>query len=102
MSVQSSQEEIMSRALVWLCLVAGSAVPAQPAVAKVIRCDTCMTDPDFRREAEAAGEGTHLVYNLKDNILQQWYVGADTSGEGAKRAMRSSPSRASDSGNASR
>jgi len=92
----------MSRALLWLCLAAGSAVPAQPAAAKAIRCDTCMTDPDFRREAEAAGEGTHLVYNLKDNILQQWYVGAETNGQDSERATHLSPARPSDSANASR
>lgn len=64
----------MSKGLIWLCFVAGGLVVADPAAAKVIRCDVCTADVDFRREAELAGAGTHLVYNLHDNVLQQWYV----------------------------
>ena len=64
----------MSKGLIWLCFVAGGLVVADPAAAKVVRCDVCAADVDFRREAELAGAGTHLVYNLHDNVLQQWYV----------------------------
>lgn len=74
----------MSKGLIWLCFVAGGLVVADPAAAKVIRCDVCTADVDFRREAELAGAGTHLVYNLHDNVLQQWYV---PGGSGVETAL---------------
>lgn len=42
--------------------------------AKPIRCDTCTTRGDFMREAEAAGSGTHIVFNVKDQLISQWIV----------------------------
>lgn len=83
----------MSKGLIWLCLALGNLVLAQPAAAKVIRCDVCTADVDFRREAELAGAGTHLVYNLPDNVVQQWYVPTGSGGKYPPRAT--SPTRSS-------
>lgn len=43
--------------------------------ARPIRCDTCGDDASFKAQAAAAGEGTHLVYNVATGVVQQWYVG---------------------------
>jgi len=84
----------MSKGFMLSCLVATGLLLAHPVRAKVIRCDVCTQDLDFRREAELAGQGTHLVYNLNDNILQQWYVGPPAGGDKPSRvtsAPRATP-----------
>ncbi|MHC1666102.1 hypothetical protein ACODUI_13245 [Stenotrophomonas geniculata] len=54
-----------------------------PAVeAKAVRCDTCTRDLDFRNEAVRLGAGTHLVYNVSANLIQQYYIGYDNTGGG--------------------
>ncbi|MFC6842014.1 hypothetical protein [Xanthomonas theicola] len=40
--------------------------------AKVGRCDTCTQDWEFQQAAQVLGMGTHFIYNLDRNILQQW------------------------------
>ncbi len=50
--------------------------------ARPVRCDTCRVQDDFMREAESAGPGTHLVFNLADNVLQQWIVPGNAPGDG--------------------
>lgn len=85
----------MSKGMMLLCVIAGSvAAFAPPAAANAIRCDVCTTDADFRREAESAGAGTHLVYNLDANLLQQWYLGAGFDGGDPARSARPTASAA--------
>lgn len=55
-------------------LLAALALPSV-GTAKPIRCDTCRDDASFKAQAAAAGEGTHLVYNVATGVVQQWYVG---------------------------
>jgi len=45
-----------------------------PAQARPIRCDSCVEEVDFRRAAEAAGPGTHAVYNLRLGTMHTWHV----------------------------
>ncbi len=59
------------------------------AEAVAIRCDTCRVDSDFRAEAVSRGPGTHIVYNVKDNLVQQWDVGSD--GDTVPAAVKASP-----------
>lgn len=60
----------------------GLGVTAQRAEAVPLRCDTCQNDGDFRAEAVRMGPGTHLVYNVGANVIQQYYVGSSSSGSG--------------------
>ncbi len=46
--------------------------------AAVKRCETCYSDYDFKNMARTMGPGQHLIFNLHDNILQQWRVPYDT------------------------
>ncbi|MBT2767591.1 hypothetical protein J7J08_08060 [Stenotrophomonas sp. ISL-67] len=78
--------------IVCLGLVAavGLGVTAQRAEAVPVRCDTCRDDGDFRAEAIKLGPGTHLVYNVGANVIQQYYIKSSTSGGGGQepRAAR--------------
>jgi hypothetical protein len=60
----------------------GFGVTAQRAEAIPLRCDSCQNDGDFRAEAVRMGPGTHLVYNVGANVIQQYYVGSSTGGGG--------------------
>lgn len=44
------------------------------AEASVKRCDSCYHDTDFREAARTLGEGSHFVYNLRDNTVQRWQI----------------------------
>ncbi|WP_295945471.1 hypothetical protein [uncultured Xanthomonas sp.] len=52
------------------------------AEAAAIRCESCQDDGDFRAEAVNRGTGTHIVYNVSGNKIQQWYVGSGGGGGG--------------------
>ena len=41
-----------------------------------------MDDDDFRSKAIAQGAGTHIVYNITNNTVQQYYIGRSTDGDG--------------------
>ncbi|MGY4882076.1 hypothetical protein XAP3CFBP6996_021895 [Xanthomonas citri pv. fuscans CFBP 6996] len=72
---------------IWIAVLAtGCAVVSVCAQAVAIRCDTCQVDSDFRAEAVSRGPGTHIVYNVKDNLVQQWYVGPDDTVPAAVKA----------------
>lgn len=58
----------------------GLGVAAQRAEAVPVRCDTCRVDADFRAEAIRMDPGTHLVYNLGANVIQQYRVSSDVEG----------------------
>lgn len=62
--------------------IAGFGLFASDAKAVAIRCDTCMDSGDFRAQAVARGAGTHIVYNITNNTIQQYYVGSGTGGGG--------------------
>lgn len=75
---------------IWSAVLAtGCAVVSAWAQAVAIRCDTCRVDSDFRAEAVRRGPGTHIVYNVKDNLVQQWYVGSD--GDTVLAAVKAPP-----------
>lgn len=83
--------------IVWfgVAAVIGCGLATGDAGAAAIRCDTCRIDQDFRAEAVKMGAGTHLVYNLRANVIQQYYVGHDDTGAGGgevTRAVRSAGS----------
>lgn len=61
-----------------LLLVAVSIFSMWNAGAEPIRCDTCTTSEDFRAQAVARGPGTHLVYNITNNTVEQYKVGPVT------------------------
>ncbi len=71
-----------------MAAVIGFGLATGDARAAAIRCDTCRIDADFRAEAVKMGEGTHLVYNLRTNILQQYYVGYDSTDAGGAEVTR--------------
>ncbi|WP_256776895.1 MULTISPECIES: hypothetical protein [unclassified Stenotrophomonas] len=80
--------------IVWfgVAAVIGCGLATGDAGAAAIRCDTCRVDRDFRAEAVKMGAGTHLVYNLRANMIQQYYVGHDSTDAGGgevTRAVRS-------------
>lgn len=60
----------------WGLMVTG-ALLGTPAMAEPIRCDACRTPDDFRREAEAAGAGAHIVFNVKEQLVSRWAVTYD-------------------------
>jgi hypothetical protein len=60
----------------------GFALMAGQAHATAVRCETCRIDGDFRAEAVRLGAGTHLVYNVGANAIQQYYVGYESTGGG--------------------
>lgn len=66
----------------------GFGATAQRAEAVPVRCDTCQIDGDFRAEAVRMGPGTHLVYNVSTNVIQQYYVGSSTGGGGGGEEPR--------------
>lgn len=66
-----------------------------------IRCDTCVNSEDFRAQAVARGAGTHIVYNVTNNSIQQYYVGSGTGGGGGPVVPLSGSSPASARGSAS-
>jgi hypothetical protein len=66
----------------------GLGVTAQRAEAVPLRCDTCQNDGDFRAEAVRMGPGTHLVYNVGANVIQQYYVGSSSGGGGGGEVPR--------------
>lgn len=75
---------------IWIAVLAtGCAVVSTWAEAVAIRCDTCRVDSDFRAEAVGRGPGTHIVYNVKDNLVQQWSVGSD--GDTVPAAVKTPP-----------
>ena len=45
-----------------------------PAQARPVRCDSCVEEIDFRLVAEAAGPGTHAVYNLRLGTMRTWEI----------------------------
>lgn len=48
-----------------------------PAEATGLRCDSCVTDADFRMAAEGRNRsGTFHVYNVRTNTIQSWRVPA--------------------------
>nr|WP_238408492.1 hypothetical protein [Xanthomonas citri] len=66
---------------IWIViLAAGFAAVSDRAEAVAIRCETCQVDGDFRAEAVRAGPGTHIVYSVSNNLVQQWYVGSGGGG----------------------
>lgn len=66
-------------AALWAIGISLSATDAQAAA---IRCDTCMHSGDFRAQAVARGPGVHIVYNITNDTLQQYYVGSGMGGGG--------------------
>lgn len=64
-------------------LIVLGALLGTSAVARPIRCDTCKIPGDFMREAEAAGAGAHIVFNVKDQLVSMWTVAHDESTDGA-------------------
>jgi len=50
--------------------------------AAAVRCETCRIDGDYRAEAVRLGPGTHLIFNVTDNQIQQYYVGTSSGGGG--------------------
>ncbi|MGF6420018.1 hypothetical protein ABH900_003535 [Stenotrophomonas sp. AN71] len=65
-----------------ILLLTGAALAAGDAGARVVRCETCLTDSDYRDVAVRLGPGTHLVYNVTANQIQQYYVGRDADDDG--------------------
>lgn len=74
---------------VWMALfAAGIAFGSCNAEAAAIRCETCQVDGDFRAEAVRAGTGTHIVYSVAYDTVQQWYVGSGGGGGTVPTAVR--------------
>lgn len=72
----------------------GLGLTSGEASAVAVRCDTCRDDGHFRAEALRLGTGTHLVYNVHTNSIQQYYIQGNTSGGGGDvpRAVKASSS----------
>ncbi|WP_123832005.1 MULTISPECIES: hypothetical protein [Luteimonas] len=60
-----------------------------------IRCDTCVTDEDFKARALEHGPGTHYVFNLPANVIQTWRVPAPTRSNSTKATALSAEMEAS-------
>jgi len=69
-------KHLMLRFFSLLALVAG----AYDAHATAVRCDTCTRDIDYRNEAIRQGAGTHLIFNVAANRIQQYYIGSNGGG----------------------
>lgn len=73
----------MIKAIIFGALsIAGAGLSVSDASAAAIRCDTCMNSTQFRAQAVARGPGTHIVYNITNNTIEQYYVGSNTTGGG--------------------
>lgn len=73
--------------------IAGCVGVSPVAQAVPVRCDSCMDAGDFRNQAIAQGAGTHVVYNITNNTLQQYYIGRSAGGGGPIVPLSSSASR---------